>query len=68
MSLKALIDQAKHEAELAAQGIAVLKPYVAPLHHQWLERPESEQDFSPEAAKKLILAARAHWFTDKETA
>lgn len=48
-SLKAILAQAAKEAELEASGIAVLKPFVAPLHHQWLERPESEQDFTPEA-------------------
>jgi hypothetical protein len=51
-SLKDILERAAKEKELAASGVAVLKPYVAPYHYQWLERDESEQDFSPEALKR----------------
>lgn len=61
MSLKALVERAQREAELEAQGIVVLKPFVAPLHHQWLERPEKDQKFSPEAvARGLQILNEEH--------
>ena len=52
-SIKQMIEQAAEAKKKARDGgFVALRPFVAPLHAQWMERSEAEQAFTPAALQR----------------